>query len=76
MSVVKILAFLAVPVALSCSLIVGGEPEPMRCAMEGQVGPPACDAGFACISGICRPTPSLEDSSSGGGAHGLGGAAD
>lgn len=41
-------------VAAGCSLIVSGEPEPMRCSLEGQVGPPACDPGLKCVSGLCR----------------------
>lgn len=63
----------------SCSLLVGGEPEPMRCSLEGQVGPPACDAGFTCRDGICLvilaaggvggEAPS-EDAASGEGAGG------
>lgn len=40
--------------SLSCSLLVSGEPEPLRCSLEGQIGPPACDAGLICSSGICQ----------------------
>jgi hypothetical protein len=52
-----------------CSLLVSGEPAPMRCAIEGQLGPPACDPGLTCISGFCRL------GAASGGASGAGGAA-
>jgi hypothetical protein len=68
----KRLTMLALALSIAaggCSLLVSGEPEPMRCALEGQLGPPACDPGLTCISGLCR----LGDAS--GGASGAGGAA-
>lgn len=58
---------------LSCSLLVSGEPEPLRCAMEGHAGPPACDEGLVCSGGICRPD--VAESGAGGDA-GASGAAD
>jgi hypothetical protein len=38
----------------ACSLLIDGESTPLRCAQEGQVGPPACDVGMVCLSGSCR----------------------
>ena len=40
--------------AAACSLMVNGEPRPLRCSQEGRVGPPACDEGFVCSSGVCE----------------------
>ena len=42
---------------LSCSLLVGGEPESIRCSQEGRRGPPACEVGWTCRSGICEANP-------------------
>lgn len=39
---------------LSCSLLVGGEPRPLRCEQEGQEGPPACEPGYRCRAGVCQ----------------------
>jgi hypothetical protein len=55
---------------LSCSLLVGGEAEPLRCSLEGWVGPPACDAGLACQGGVCRPFSAQGGASGGDGAGG------
>lgn len=63
------LALLAVGVA-SCSLLVAGEAEPLRCSLEGRVGPPACDAGFVCESGVCQAI-SAAGASNGGEGPGL-----
>jgi hypothetical protein len=54
--------------AAGCSLLVSGEPEPMRCALEGQVGPPACDPGLTCISGLCRLVEASGGATASGGA--------
>lgn len=48
--------------AAACSLLVEGEPSPLPCALEGRQGPPACDEGFECRAGLCRP---LEAASAG-----------
>ena len=40
--------------APACSLLVGGEPQPLRCTQEGWHGPPACDLGWSCHAGICQ----------------------
>lgn len=60
--------------SLSCSLLVVGE-EPMRCSQEGQVGPPACDAGLVCREGLCQAetAPPIEPSDGAAGAGGQGG---
>lgn len=63
------LGLLAVGVA-SCSLLVSGEGEPLRCSLEGRVGPPACDAGFVCERGVCQAI-SAAGASSGGEGPGL-----
>jgi hypothetical protein len=47
----------------ACSVLVGSEPEPLRCSDEGQVGPPACDEGQVCSVGICRSAQSSSSSS-------------
>lgn len=52
----------------ACSLIVGGETEPLRCSQEGHVGAPACDAGWICRAGVCEP-----HALAGGAASGQGG---
>jgi hypothetical protein len=41
-------------VASACSLLIEGEPMPLRCSQEGRVGPPACDPGMICRSGTCQ----------------------
>lgn len=51
-------ALLGFVVLSACSVLVGSEPEPLRCSDEGQVGPPACDEGQVCEAGICRSAPS------------------
>jgi hypothetical protein len=38
----------------ACSLLIDGESTPLRCAQEGQAGPPACDVGMVCLAGSCR----------------------
>jgi hypothetical protein len=53
--------------SLSCSLLVGGEPEPTHCTQEGRRGPPACELGYRCRSGICQA-----DAVGGGGPHDAG----
>lgn len=40
--------------ASACSLLIEGEPMPLRCSQEGRVGPPACDPGMICRSGTCQ----------------------
>jgi hypothetical protein len=63
----------------ACSLMVNGEPTPLRCSQEGRVGPPACDEGFVCSSGVCRISEPVSqgggpfDSSQGGDDEGEGG---
>lgn len=60
----------------ACSWVVSGEPEELRCSLEGEFGPPACDPGFRCISGVCRAEPDAVGGASGaatGGAAGAGG---
>jgi hypothetical protein len=65
--------------ATACSLIVDGEPAALRCSQEGRVGPPACDEGFVCSSGVCRISEPVSqgggpfDSSQGGDDEGEGG---
>ena len=54
---------------VGCSLLVGGAPEPMACSEEGRSGPPACDPGFTCRSGVCTADPE----SAGAGRSGEGG---
>ena len=39
---------------LSCSVLVAGEPQPLRCSLEGALGPPACDSGQICRLGVCQ----------------------
>lgn len=51
----------------ACSLIVGGETEPLHCSQEGHTGAPACDPGWICRAGLCEPTEA------GGAAGGQGG---
>jgi hypothetical protein len=41
------------PLTVSCSLLVGGAPEPMACSEESRSGPPACDPGFTCRGQVC-----------------------
>ena len=38
----------------ACSLLIDGEPSPLRCSQEGRRGPPACDEGFVCQRGVCE----------------------
>lgn len=38
----------------ACSLLIEGEPMPLRCSQEGRSGPPACDPGMICRSGACQ----------------------
>lgn len=69
--------------SVACSLLISGEDAPLSCSQEGQLGPPACDAGFRCLAGICQakmatatggggtPASSSPDA---GGAAGLAGA--
>jgi hypothetical protein len=63
----------------ACSLLVGSEPEPLRCGEDGQVGPPACDEGQVCVAGICRSTSSElgegQSAGEGGATSSSGGAA-
>lgn len=56
------------PLTASCSLLVGGAPEPMACSEEGRSGPPACDPGFVCRSQVC--VAGVADSSAGNAATG------
>ena len=65
----------------ACSLLVGGEMTPLHCSEEGQLGPPACDAGFVCRAGVCQlaPAPAADGGQGGengspGGASGVAGA--
>jgi hypothetical protein len=53
----------------ACSLLIGSETAPLRCSQEGQLGPPACDAGFVCKEGVCQlaPPPTDADGGEGGG---------
>lgn len=49
---------LLVSLVSACSLLIDGEPRPLRCAQEGQQGPPACDPGMVCRAGTCQvPAP-------------------
>jgi hypothetical protein len=57
---------------VSCSLLVGGESEPLRCSLEGRVGPPACDPGLVCQNGTCRPLPAAGGAPGGTGDGGGG----
>jgi hypothetical protein len=69
-------AFVASLALVGCSLLVGGEPVPLRCSQEGLVGPPACDDGLECRAGICQAAgtpPVVADSASGEGGGGGGG---
>jgi len=54
----------------ACSLLIGGETAPLHCSQEGQVGPPACDAGFVCKEGVCQLAPSPVDAEGGQGSSG------
>lgn len=45
---------------LQCSMIVSSSLENVRCTEPGQVGPPACEAGWFCGMGRCRPCQSGE----------------
>jgi hypothetical protein len=48
---------LAAAACAACSLLIGAEPEPLRCTEEGRLGPPACDSGQVCRTGVCEPAP-------------------
>jgi hypothetical protein len=49
----------AITLAASCSLMIPAELEEIRCTVEGAVGPPVCDPGYVCASGVCtRCAPS------------------
>jgi hypothetical protein len=57
----------------ACSWVVSGEPDELRCSLEGALGPPACDPGFRCISGVCRADSGVVETASGaGGAPAIG----
>jgi hypothetical protein len=53
--------------ASACSLLVEGEPMPLRCSQEGRVGPPACDPGMVCRSGTCQVAEQGASDGGGGG---------
>lgn len=55
----------------ACSLLIAGEADEVSCSEEGQLGPPACDAGFSCQAGVCRAASPSADGD--GGEGGIGG---
>jgi hypothetical protein len=55
LAAVAVIAGGAVLVAASCSLVLDGELGPVRCQLEGALGPPACPEGQACAGGLCVP---------------------
>ena len=57
---------------VACSLLIGSEPTPLGCSEEGKAGPPACDPGFVCRSGVCQEAEALP---TGAGEAGAGGTA-
>jgi len=57
----------------ACSLLIGSETQPLHCSQEGQLGPPACDAGFVCKQGVCQLAPPLADAEGGQGSGSSGG---
>ena len=44
----------------ACSLLIGSEPEPLRCGDEGRVGAPTCDEGQICRAGECQAISDAE----------------
>ena len=59
---------------VACSLVVTGVPEELHCSQEGVLGPPACDSGFRCVSGVCRAESDAAELGVGGAEHTSGGA--
>lgn len=43
----------SVALGSACSTVVPDEFARVRCSAEGQVGPPACEAGEVCGAGVC-----------------------
>lgn len=45
---------------IQCSMLVSSSLENVRCSQSGQVGPPACEAGWFCGRGRCRQCQASE----------------